>query len=52
MSAVESSSTSGVFVTTIFFFTAALTSILPKPTAKFAIILIEGDSFSIKSLLN
>ena len=40
ISAVESVKTSGVLVTTIPLFLAAPKSILPKPTAKFEIILI------------
>ena len=50
--------TSGVFVTTIFFFFAASISIFPKPTAKLEIILMVGDKllmtfssiFSVKEL--
>jgi len=44
---VASVKTSGVFVTTIFLFFAAEVSILPKPTAPFAIIFMLFESFEI-----
>ena len=52
ISAVASVRTSGVFVTTIFFFFAASISIFPKPTAKLEIILIVSGRSEIKLLSN
>jgi len=52
ISAVAFVKTSGVFVTTIFFFFVASISIFPKPTAKLEIILIFSESLEIKLLSN
>ena len=52
MSAVASSKTSGVLVTTMFLFFAALISIFPNPTAKFAIIFTECESLLIRASSN
>ena len=48
---MASVSTSGVLVTVIPFSFAALMSILPKPTAPLAIILIELESLEMVSAL-
>ena len=52
ISAVASVKTSGVFVTAIFLFFARSTSIFPKPTAKFEIILTLFENFEIVSASN
>jgi hypothetical protein len=51
MSAVASVKTSGVFVIVIPFSLAAFMSILPKPTAPFAIIFMLLESFEMVSEL-